>query len=172
MDIICFDGNGYKVEILKRIPNTFIRENIIILQGGDDELNRKNLSSKYVDILLDPHQGYRKDKIYQKDSGLNEVLCQLAKENDIAIGFSLSLILNSNRRGELFGRIIQNIKLCKKYKVKMIIGTFAKNKSELRNEKDDEALFKILGMNVIDREFVKKRLEFKKKFVRNGVRLE
>jgi|SRR3989344_3909640 len=172
MDIIQFDGNGYKVEVLKKAPFTFIRDKLVIVEGGDDELNRKVLDSKFVDILLDPHQGYRKDKIYQKDSGLNEVLCQLAKENDIAIGFSLSLILNSNRRGELFGRIIQNIKLCKKYKVKMIIGTFAKNKSELRNEKDDEALFKILGMNVIDREFVKKRLEFKKKFVRNGVRLE
>ncbi|MBS3162475.1 hypothetical protein J4467_00985, partial [Candidatus Woesearchaeota archaeon] len=87
MDIICFDGNGREVEVLKKAPFTFIREKIIILQGGDDELNRKNLSSKYVDILLDPHQGYRKDKIYQKDSGLNEVLCKLAKENDIAIGF-------------------------------------------------------------------------------------
>ena len=67
---------------------------------------------------------------------------------------------------------MQNIELCKKYKVKMVIGTFAKDKSEFRNEKDIEALFKVLGMNIIEREFVKKRLEFKRKFVRKGVMLE
>ena len=172
MDIICFDGQGHFVEVLKRVPNTFIREKLIVVEGGDDEWNRKVLNSKYVDILLDPHQSYRRDKIYQKDSGLNDVLCKLAKENDIAIGFSLNLILNSNHRSELFGRIMQNIKLCRKYKVKMVIGTFARNKSELRNERDVEALFKVLGMNKIERDFVNKRLKVKEKFVNKGVRLE
>jgi RNase P/RNase MRP subunit p30 len=169
MDIICCEGNENKVEISKRVPNMFIREKLVIIEGGDDEWNRKVLESKNVDILLDPHQGFRRDKIYQKDSGLNEVLCQLAKENDIAIGFSLSLILNTKDRAELFGRIIQNIELCQKYKVKIVIGTFAKNKNELRNFKDVEALFKILGLRNYEKDFVKKRLEFKKKFIRKGV---
>ncbi len=172
MDIICCEGNGYRIESIRKIPGSFVREKLVVVEGGDDEWNRKILNNKYVDILLDPHQGMRRDKLQQRDSGLNEVLCKLAKENDIAIGFSLHLILNTKKREELFGRIMQNIELCKKYKVKMVIGTFAKDKSEFRNEKDIEALFKVLGMNIIEREFVKKRLEFKRKFVRKGVMLE
>ena len=38
-----------------------------------------------------------------------------------------------------------NIKLCKKYKVKMYFSTFAKNENELRSAQDLFAFWKVLG---------------------------
>ena len=174
MDLIQFDGNGYRVDILKGIPKKEFKEKIIIIQGGDDVINRLAVSSKFVDILLDPHLGERKDKLNQKNSGLNHVLCELARENNVTIGFSFASVLNSKRRIELLGRMIQNIILCRKYKVGMVIGSFAKNIDEQRNETDMQSFFKVLGMTGKDVQmnFVNDRLEYKKKYICKGVMLE
>lgn len=172
MDITVIEGFAYKVDILKKIPK-HVRKELVIVQGGDDTLNRFALSSKYVDILLDPHVGQRKDFMHQRNSGLNQVLCMLAKEYNVAVGFSFSAILESTHRAALLGRIMQNIRLCRKYKVPMVIGSFAKDAWQLRNEKDLQAFFKVLGMTgkEVQMDFVKKRLEYKKKFIQKGVML-
>jgi RNase P/RNase MRP subunit p30 len=117
--------------------------------------------------------GYRKDKLNQRDSGLNQVLCTLAKENNTAIGFSFSSVLNSTRRSEVIGRIVQNIILCRKYKVRMVIGTFAVCERDVRNLKDVQAFFKALGMTgkEVQMNFVSERLDFKKRYVSKGVML-
>lgn len=174
MDIIQFDGNGYRIEVLKGIPKKSFKDKIIVIQGGDDVINRLAVTSRYVDILLDPHLGERKDKINQKNSGLNHVLCDLAKENNVAIGFSFASVLNARKRIDLLARMIQNIILCRKYKVQMVIGSFAKNEDEQRNEKDMQAFFKVLGMTGKDVQmnFINERLEYKRKFVSKGVMLE
>ena len=173
MDIIQFEGNGYKVEVARRISDSFIRDKVVIVQSNDDDFNRKVVSSKNVDILLDPHLGYRKDKLHQRDSGLNQVLCELAKENNVAIGFSFSSVLNSTRRSEVIGRMIQNIILCRKYKVKMVIGTFAVSEKDVRNLKDVQAFFRALGMTgkEVQMNFVSERLDWKKRYISKGVML-
>tara|TARA_Y100000310_G_C20601434_1_gene773260 strand:+ start:528 stop:1052 length:525 start_codon:yes stop_codon:yes gene_type:complete len=173
MDIILFNGEGHKVDLAKSIPRSIQKENIVIVQGGENKINRSALSNKFVDILLDPHMNRRKDFMHHRDSGLNQVLCKLAKERNIAIGFSFSAILKSKNLPEDLGRIIQNIKLCRKYKVKMVIASFAKNKNEQRNIKDIQSFFKVLGMTgkELQCDFVKERLGFKKKFITKGVRL-
>ncbi len=171
MDIIEFEGKGYKVDVRKAVPNHFIRDNLVVVQGGDDKVNRRAVSSKNVDILLDPHLGKRYDKMHQRDSGLNQVLCKLAKEKGVAIGFSFRSILNAKSRAKLMGRMIQNIKLCRKYKVRMVIGSFAKTESETRNVKDVQAFFRVLGMTgaEVKIDFVAKRLDWKKRYIRKGV---
>ncbi len=42
---------------------------------------------------------------------------------------------------------MQNIKLCRKAKCKVFIGSFAKNPSELRSKHDLKAFFICLGMH-------------------------
>src|SRR3989344_1390288 len=121
MDITLLEGFGYKGEILKKIPKLPSKE-LVIVQGGDDTINRLALSSRYVDVLLDPHLGQRKDFMHQRNSGLNHVLCALAKEHNVAIGFSFSNILRAQHREKLLGRIMQNILLCRRYKIPMVIG--------------------------------------------------
>ena len=172
MDIIQYAGNGYKVEVLRRIPKMASKE-LVIVQGGDDTLNRLAVSSRYVDVLLDPHVGSRKDFMHQRNSGLNHVLCALAKENNVAIGFSFSSILHSTQRAKDMGRMMQNILLCRKYKIPMVIGSFAKDAWDVRNEKDLQAFFQVLGMTgkEVQMNFVEKRLDYKKRFVQKGVML-
>ncbi|MDP3918455.1 MAG: RNase P subunit p30 family protein [Nanoarchaeota archaeon] len=171
MDLILFNGEGYQAEIIEKIPFKLNKDKIIIIQAKDDKLNREVLSSKYVDILLDPHINRRKDYLHHRDSGLNQVLCKLAKENNIAVGFSLSSILKSKDRAKLIGRMMQNIKLCRKYKVPMVIGSFAKNNSQTRNFKDIQSLFKILGMTgkEVISNFIEYKLDYKKRFITKGV---
>ncbi|MBT3985585.1 hypothetical protein HOD38_05970 [archaeon] len=166
MDINLFDKN---IELVVKSA----KDRFVIIKGGSDKVNRLAVSSKKVDILLDSHLGYRKDKMHQRDSGLNQVLCKLAKENNVAIGFSFSSILHSKNYRDL-GRIIQSIKLCRKYKVKIVVGNFAKNKSDVREIKDVYSMFKVLGMTGMEikasSEFIEGRLDYKKRYVSKGVR--
>jgi len=165
MDINLFDDN---VEFV--IKN--VRDKFVVVKGGNDKVNRMAVSSKKCDILLDPHLGRRDDFLHNRNSGLNQVLCKLAKENNVAIGFGFSSVLHSKDYREL-GRIKQNIKLCRKYKLKMVVGNFSQNKSELRGEMDVKAMFKVLGMTGKELKesevFLAKRLDYKRRYVSKGV---
>ena len=101
-------------------------EEQIVVKAGDDEFNRKVLEIKQVNILLSPeiHDTYnRKDKLKQRDSGLNEFLCKLAKKNNISIGISIPALqsLPQKQKAKTLARIIQNIELCKRTKTQIIL---------------------------------------------------
>ena len=95
----------------------------IIIQAQDDEFNRKILENKDTDILISPEIHQRKDRLKQRDSGLNEVLCKLATKNNIKIAIDLKQIqkLPKQDKAIALARIMQNIKLCKRTKTKIII---------------------------------------------------
>ena len=118
----------------------------VIVKGMDDSFNRKILENKKVNILLSPEHGYKKDKLKQRDSGLNHILCRIAQQNSISIGIDFQEILNKRDEGkkqlaEHLARIMQNIKLCRKSKVKMILmNTAGRDNYGLR------ALLSTLGM--------------------------
>ncbi len=99
------------------------------------------------DIMFGFEESERKDTMHQRYSGLNNVLCELAFRNKVQIAFSFNSILNSAQRSVLFGRMMQNISLCRKYKVKTLIGSFAKQPSEMRSAKDLQSVFITLGMH-------------------------
>ncbi len=94
----------------------------VIVVAKDDEFNRKILENKDVDMILGLEL-YRKDKLKQRDSGLNEYLCKLAKENNIEIAIDLEKIKNlpEKEKAETLSRIIQNIELCKRTKTKIVL---------------------------------------------------
>lgn len=149
-------------------------KDINIVQGGEIKLNRKILENKNIDILLSPDYLTKNDKMHFRNSGLNQVLCKIAKKNNIAIGISFSRILNSKKRSKDFGRIIQNIKFCKKYKVKLVLATFAKNKWELRTSKDLLALGQLLGLSPSETkqalENIQTIIDEKKDYISKGIK--
>lgn len=113
-------------EARKEIEKYSKEGNVVIVKGRDDSFNRKILENKKVSILLSPEHGYKKDKLKQRDSGLNHILCRIARENGIAIGIDFQEILSKQGEGkkqlaEHLARIMQNIKLCQKAKAKMIL---------------------------------------------------
>ena len=95
----------------------------IIIKAQDDAFNRKILENKDVDILLSPESHLRKDYMKQRDSGLNEIHCKLAKENNIKIAIELSKInkLPAKDKAIILARIRQNIILCKRTNTKIIL---------------------------------------------------
>ena len=119
-----------------------------IINGGIDSVNRKAVENKSVDILMSPERGRYKDFMKSRNSGLNQVLCKLAHQNDVAIGFDFNYILNSkdSERSNILGRMKLNVILCNKYKVKMYVCNSTKNKNEERSNSDLESFGRILGM--------------------------
>src|SRR3989344_5713528 len=136
-----------------------------IVEGISEEKNRKAVENKQVDILLAPERIGKKDRLNQRDSGLNDVLCKFARDNDVAIGFSFSDLLNSKFRAVLLGRMMQNVRLCRKYKVRMVLASFAKDPWEMRTAYDLLAFGQVLGMTpkeaTIALNFTKKRQAIK-----------
>jgi len=120
-------------EIRKKIRNKKKVEEIVVL-GGDDDFNRKVLEIKGVDVLLSPEKGHERDSLKQRDSGLNHVLCKLAAKNNIIIGIDFkNLKLKEIELGKWLGRVMQNIRLCRKFRVKMKIFNSKMTKQELRS---------------------------------------
>jgi RNase P/RNase MRP subunit p30 len=76
---------------------------------------------------------------------LNHILCKSAKESNVTIGFSLSSILNAKNEHVALGRMMQNIKMCRKFRVKTIIASFAQKPFDMRSVHDLRSLFEILG---------------------------
>jgi len=120
---------------------------LVLIESSIDD--RKILENSDDVILFNPEINKKKDFMHQRASGLNHVMCKLAKRNNISIAFPFSQILNleNKKRAELIGRIMQNIKLCRKYKVKTIIASFAKKPFEMRPQNDLISFFSNIGMH-------------------------
>jgi ribonuclease P/MRP protein subunit RPP1 len=120
------------------------KNEIIIVKAQDEEFNRKILEINEVNILLSPEIHYRKDKLKQRDSGLNEVLCKLAAKNDIAIGIDLSELTNKSKKEKaiILSRLKQNIFLCKKAKAKIKLIN-----SDKFDKREIASLLLLLGMH-------------------------
>jgi len=111
--------------------------------------NRLTVEIKKIDLLLSPEKGVRKDSFHHRNSGLNHVICNLAKKNKIAIGFNFNDILTSKgiARAKTLGRMMQNVRLCRKYKLRTVIGSFAQNEWQMRSKNDLISFGIVLGMH-------------------------
>ncbi len=89
-----------------------------------------------------------KEHTHYRASGMNQVLCKLAADKKVKIGFSFSEILNTYgpKRAILLGRMKQNIAFCQKYKTPIKIASFATEPYQMRAEAELKAFFKQLGM--------------------------
>ncbi len=142
---------------IRKIGNS---NKLIIIKCSNEDFNRAALENRNIDILLGSELIFSKDFVHFRASGLNQVLCKLAKKNDIAIGFSFSELINFEKKEVLLGRFMQNVVLCRKYKIRMIIGSFALKYNEIKNKSELMSFGKVIGMNGIE---IKQALNFKKK---------
>ena len=140
----------YKVDIideknLEKFRKKLTDFNIV---KANKKLLRNIFENDKVNVVFGLESLFAKDNLHYRNSGLNQVLCKLAHKNKIIVGINLNDILNStdSNREVILGRIIQNAKFCKKYKVKMIIISLAESKWDLRNFSDLEALARTLGI--------------------------
>lgn len=141
------------MEIIKEKDFLKIRNKIKELKGKskiafssfDDDLNRKVIEKLDIDCLL-ISQKEREDFQKQRNSGFNQVLAKVCLKKKIILGINLDEIIESEQKEKalILGRVMQNIKLCNKNKLKM---KFVNEKTENeRNIYDLKSLGFILGM--------------------------
>ena len=134
--------------IVKSQDANKIKINSKLTVAKSSDKDRFLIENKKIKVIYGFEELGRKDYLHQRASGLNHIMCELAKKNNVSIGFSYSSLLNNEIDSPVvIGRMAQNIKLCQKYKVKMIIGSFAENPFDLRAPHDLSNLFKIFGMD-------------------------
>ncbi len=115
---------------------------VMVVDGKNEMVNRRAVEDGKTNLLLNPHQGQTADALHFRRSGVNHIVCALAHENNVAFVFTLDHVLTSLE----MGRVMQNIRLCRKYKVKMFMFSNAKTIYEMRGVQDMMAFCRILGM--------------------------
>ena len=124
-----------------------IQQKALIAKSSDKD--RLMAENKKLRIIYSFEQQPRKDYLHQRASGLNHILCVIAEKNNVAIGFSYGALIGSSREQSpiIKGRMMQNIRLCQKYKNKTIIASFSENPFKLRPFHDLASMFRLMGMN-------------------------
>jgi len=131
----------------KKIISAKNKSKLVFVKAEED--NRVAFEKSRPSLVFAFEEAQPRDFMHQRGSGLNHILCRLAKENKVKIGFSFNSILNCGamKQAQILGRVQQNIKLCRKYKCKTAIASFAKSPYEMRSPKDLMAFFIELGMH-------------------------
>ncbi len=129
-------------EEVKRLRNN---KEVIIVYGGDYDINRAACENRMVDILIHPELG-------RKDSGLDHICVKEAAKNNVAIGISFHDVLESYKKQRIIklAEIRKNVLLCKKYNAKIVIVSSALSKWDLRNCRDMASIVHILGLTLED----------------------
>ncbi len=119
---------------------------LIVAEGRDNE--RHLLEKTGVDVVYGLERDDGRDHTHYRYSGMNQVLAKIAHDKDKIICFDIGKVISASgvKRVKLLGRMMQNIMLCKKYKVKMAVASFAKTPFQMRDSDSIMALLKVIGM--------------------------
>lgn len=118
---------------------------VLLVHGGDLEMNRLACETPEVDILTHPENR-------RNDSGLNHVLVKLAAENNVAIEINFREILLSTQRTRsmIMKFLSQNIILAKKFKAPIILCSGAISHWELKSPEIMISMANQLGLELKD----------------------
>jgi RNase P/RNase MRP subunit p30 len=120
------------------------RAQFVVADSNDEQTIRFIMEQKWINAFTNISTSTGRDHTHYRRSNFNQVLAKIAKETGktYIIDFSHILEITGKKRALLLGRIMQNIRICQKYKVPISIATFATSKDELRNPKDLQALLR------------------------------
>ncbi len=144
-DELCFIG---KADLSKLQKTTKIKLSTIKAVESSDK-DRAIIEGKRAELIYDFEKKAKKDAMHYRNSGLNHVLCKLMHDKKISLGISFSTVLNSSKmqRARILGRMMQNIKLARKYKVPVVVASFASEPYQMRDAKDLAAFGRVLGLS-------------------------
>lgn len=134
-----------KKRLLANIKKSKMAGELAICRADSEESLRFALEKTSVDIVFGMEMVNPRDSVHFVRGGLDQITCKIAAENRKTIAFSFSDILTAKNRPGLMARMRLNIKLCRKYNVRMIFGNFSKAKNEMRSAKDLDVFFRVLG---------------------------
>jgi RNase P/RNase MRP subunit p30 len=114
---------------------------------NDTENIRETVEKDRPDVLFGMESQKKRDYMHQRNSGINQVVCDIANSKNVAFGFSFKQILEARNKHILLGRIMQNLRLCKKYNSKIIFASFAEKPYQMRSGRDLAAFLSVTGIN-------------------------
>ena len=110
-------------------------DHILIVEGGEEDINRAAVETEGLDILLHPLE-------------FNNVLAKAASDNSVSIGFNVGLLIGL--RGEARVRELKtmriNLKHARKYKLQLILTSDAHSIYDLRAPREMVAISSFFGM--------------------------
>ncbi|MDR2624542.1 MAG: ribonuclease P subunit P30 [Methanobrevibacter sp.] len=132
-------------EIRKNLSKFRKKVTFISVLGGDTKINRLTCENRFIDILSRPY-------FKRYDSGLNHVLAKEAIKNNVAIELCFNDILRSysSYRSKILSNFRDVVKLYKKFKFPLIVGSGAESLFDIRSPKDTINIFKSIGLNEVD----------------------
>ncbi len=126
----------------------------IFIYGGDQDI-RSAITEIRPDIITNLEY-QKRDFMHHRSSGLNQVTAKLLAENGIAVGINIGFLKSTKYKGEVMGRMSQNIALCKKYGVSLKAFSLARSWNGMSSPKDMISLLRVLGT---DQKIAKKALQ-------------
>ena len=105
---------------------------------------RELIECKAVTHVLNPEDATRADFLHHRNSGLNQVLLDLAKRNGISFISTLQQLLLTNEPAVILGRMGQNARWCRKRNVPYLVASGAGTVWGQRSKSDLEALRRVL----------------------------
>lgn len=145
----------YSIDLIEAKDTNELKRKIAKKEGlvavwANKALLRDIFENKRIDLVIGLESIEDKDDLHYRKSGLDHVLCNLANKHGISVGFSFADVLNAKDKGKIIGRMMQNIMLCKKYKVNVVVASFARDKYDMRIAKDLEAFGRVIGIDKLD----------------------
>ncbi len=134
-----------KKELLQQAQRAKQKKQLVVYEAPSEEMLRFALEKTAVDIVMGMEKINPHDSLHYVRGGIDQIPCTIAAKNEKTIAFSFRDILYAEDRPRLLGRMMANIRLCRKYKVKTVFSTFAKEKWEIRSAKDLDAFWRVLG---------------------------
>ncbi len=150
-------------------PNS--RKKLRIIKTTDDV--RMVVERKRPDVCYGMELGKKRDFMHQRNSGINHTICEIARKKRIWFAIPLDEIISGNK--VVLGRVMQNIRLYRKYRNGVVAATFAKDPFMMRNPRDVKSLLISIGMTSKEAGYaldgLNNLLEQKKKVIEDGVEL-
>jgi len=157
-EVILFTIEKYD-DYIKNLVDNLKRENKIIICYSDyNDIKRMIIEKVNFDFILNPHLNNKKqifDFIHHFNSGLNHILAKLLKEKDKGLLITLNQFTRSNlldKKNKFntikeIGRINQNLKLARKYNLRLLFDFFIETENNLKTYREIEEILKIFNLS-------------------------
>lgn len=143
-DFVLVRGKDKK-ELLEKIKEAKRGNLLVLVKPDSEELLRFVLEKTTAELVFGQEAINFSDSLQFPRSGLDQITCQLAYEHQKRIGFSFREILEAEDKAKILRRMMFNLKLCQKYKVKVFFSSFSEESWEMRSAKDLRAFLEVLG---------------------------
>ncbi|MBI4158903.1 hypothetical protein HY500_01440 [Candidatus Woesearchaeota archaeon] len=133
-----------QAESIKHLKSKLSKaQGFVIVDVCDEKILRAAINDRKVRMILNVENSAHKDFMHARNSGLNQVICKILKERDVIVGFSFDGVYSKEgmERAIFLGRMMQNAKMCRKFKVKTAVVDF-----KGRDEKDLNSFGVCIGL--------------------------